>query len=110
MKKYKIIISPSAKVQIREITAYIRDKLFAPQAAKTLAYEIKHTIASLATMPERIQEVSGESKKIFGLRRMVVKNFLVYFQIDESAKQVNVVAVIYGKRDQIAQLEEILQH
>ena len=105
MIKYKIIVSPTAKAQIKGITAHIRNRLFNPQAAKAIALAIKSAIASLATMPKRTAEVSS-----VGLRRMVVRSYLVYYIIDDAERQVNVVAVIYGKRDQAAQLEDIVQN
>lgn len=40
---------------------------------------------------------------------MVVRKYLIYFEIDEAAQQVNVIAVIYGKRDQMAQLEMMIE-
>ena len=105
MIKYKIIVSPTAKAQIKGITAHIRNRLFNPQAAKAIALAIKSAIASLATMPKRTAEGSS-----VGLRRMVVRSYLVYYIIDDAERQVNVVAVIYGKRDQAAQLEDIVQN
>ena len=30
--------------------------------------------------------------------------YLIYFQIDETARQVNILAVLYGKRDQAEQI------
>ena len=106
MKRYKIIVSPSAKGQIKAITAHIRDRLFAPQAAIDTTLAIKDAIASLRAMPERIPKVWDSPRKGILLRRMVVRNYLVYFWIDETTNCVNVVAVIYGKRDQTAQLDE----
>lgn len=38
---------------------------------------------------------------------MPVRNFLVYFFIDEENKVVWITAVIYGRRDQIAALSDI---
>lgn len=35
---------------------------------------------------------------------MSVKNFLVYFSVDEEKKAVWITAVIYGRREQIAAL------
>ena len=70
-----------------------------------MALEIKNAIASLATMPERIPVVHDESAETSGFRRMVVKNYLVYFQIDEAARRVNVAAVIYGRRDRAEQMK-----
>ena len=40
---------------------------------------------------------------------MVVRKYLVYFQIDETLRQVNILAVLYGKRDQAARLDEIIE-
>ena len=39
---------------------------------------------------------------------MTVRKYLIYFEIDEAARQVNVIAVIYGRRDQAAQLDGII--
>ncbi len=39
--------------------------------------------------------------------QMPVKNFLVYFSVDEKKKDVWITAVIYGRRDQIAALSDI---
>ena len=40
---------------------------------------------------------------------MPVKNFLVYYWIDEENKSVTVTAVIYGRRDQLAALASMPQ-
>ena len=36
---------------------------------------------------------------------MIVKNFLIYFWIDEKNDRVQVMAIIYNRRDQIKQLQ-----
>jgi len=35
-----------------------------------------------------------------GLRKMVVKYFLIYYWVDEERKEVHIVAVIYGRHIQ----------
>ncbi len=42
------------------------------------------------------------------MAQMPVKNFLVYYLIDEEKKTVWIMAVIYGRRDQIAALLDML--
>ena len=37
---------------------------------------------------------------------MAVKNFMVYFWVYDEQKQVHVIAVIYGKRNQLEQLRQ----
>ncbi len=40
-----------------------------------------------------------------GVRRMRVKNYYVYFWIDEENSKVQVTSIIYAARDQAVQLE-----
>ena len=41
-----------------------------------------------------------------GVRRLLVKNFYVYYRIDEPRKRVSVMNVIFARRDQLQALEE----
>lgn len=38
---------------------------------------------------------------------MTVRNFLVYYSVDEDRETVWIIAVIYGRRDQAAALSDI---
>lgn len=40
-----------------------------------------------------------------GSRRIRVKNYYVYFWVDETKREVQILAVIYVRRDQATQLE-----
>lgn len=42
-----------------------------------------------------------------GFRRIRVKNYYVYFWVNDDAKEVNIIAVIYARRDQVQQLKEL---
>ena len=35
-----------------------------------------------------------------GIRKLSVKNYLVYFWVNEEQKQVQITAVVFGRRDQ----------
>ena len=41
------------------------------------------------------------------VRKMIVKNFFVYYLIEEDKRQVAVTAIVYGRRDQVAALLEM---
>lgn len=43
----------------------------------------------------------------YGVHKMPVKNFLVYFWVNEELKEVHITAVIYGRRDQFEQLKQM---
>lgn len=106
-KRYKVHITRFALEQIDEIKQYIVNELFAPQAAKELLLSIKETIASLEVLPLRNPFVDEEKWRKQGIHRTVVKNFLVYYWVDEEKSVVYITAVVYGKREQLRQLEEM---
>lgn len=64
-------------------------------------------MASLASMPKRVKLVDEEPWRSAGVRVKAVKNYLVYFWIDESEMIVQVFAIIYAKRDQIKTLSQL---
>ena len=66
---------------------------------------------TLDRMPERIKLTPEEPWHSQGVRRMLVKNYYVYFWINEDRHTVEITDVIYARSDQTARLletEEIL--
>ena len=43
----------------------------------------------------------------YGIRRIVVKNFVVYYRIDDASHRVYILNIIYAKRDQMRMLAQI---
>ncbi len=105
MKTYKVRITRQARNQLKEIKAYITDVLRAPKAANNTISILKKEIKSLSEMPERIKLTEEEPWRSEGIHQMRVKNYYVYFWIDEENAKVQVTAVIYVARDQVKQLE-----
>ena len=106
-KEYKVHITKYAYEQMTEIKRYIADEIYAPMAAKNLLLAMKSAAISLAAMQATHPLMQEEKWRSQGLRQMVIKNFLMYYWIDEEHSQVNIVAVVYGRREQLAQLEYI---
>lgn len=104
---YEVKVTHYAELSMREIAAYIAVDLAAPEAAIHLLETFQRAIEALDHMPNRIHLTPEEPWHSEGVRRMPVGNFYVYFWIDERAKKVQVVDVIYMKRDQRKQLEII---
>lgn len=104
MESYKVWITKYALAQMKEIRDYIANELLAPQAAYNLLAEIKSKIAALETMPERNSLVDVKKWREQGVRKVIVKNFVIYYWINEEQKAVHITAVVYGKRDQLKQL------
>ena len=105
-KTYKPVILPEAQRDMREIIRYIAGTLAAPQAARNLLAAFRQEIGSLAEMPGRIRTVDEQPWKDAGIRRTLVKNYFIYFLIDEAERAVKVLAVIYAPREQEKQMAD----
>lgn len=106
-KTYNVKITSQAEIQIQEIIHYITHELKAPEAALHLIDTLEDSFASLTRFPQRVALIEEEPWRTKGIHRLPVKNFLVYFWIDDDNMNVQITAVIYGKRDQLRQLSQM---
>lgn len=106
-KNYIVKITSQAEREIQEIAHYISHELKSPDAALHLLDTLENAFVSLAQLPHRITLVNDEPWHSKGIRRLPVKNFFIYFWIDEDNMKVQITAVIYSKRDQLQQLAKM---
>ena len=64
-------------------------------------------MASLSQMPNRVPLIEEEPWRSEGVRVRAVRNFLIYFWVNEMEKTVQIIAVIYAKRDQASVLSQL---
>ena len=104
-EKYHLVISPEAQEDIRGIVFYIARELSAPQAALRLADDFQKAIGTLSEMPERIKLLDESPWRDAGIRKLSVRNYYVYFWIDDATVSVKVLSVIYARREQSAEMK-----
>ena len=104
---YTVKVTKQAYGQMREIMSYITNELFASEAAQNLLDKFQKAISDLADMPKMHSLVDEEPWRSEGVRKIVVKNFLIYFWVDDENMRVQVTAVIYQRRDQLARLADM---
>ncbi len=107
MKEYEIKITPYAYNQMAEIRDYIALELMNPNAALNFIEDIRSATMGLKQMPLRIKTIDEEPWKTRGIRKISVKNFFVYFWVDEVKCIVHIIAVAYAKREQTNVLDNI---
>lgn len=107
MPDYRIIITPDATRDLNELRTYIADELLAPGTALVYIQTIRREIGGLARMPARHMCVDQEPWHSLGVRKIIVKNFFVYYRIDDPTGTVYVLNVIYAKRDQLKALSHM---
>lgn len=106
MEHYEIIMTPDSINDLIELRNYIANVLLASETALNLIRHIRSEIAKLSELPGRIKPIDDEPWKSRGVRRLLCKNFFVYYRIDEAKKRVYILNVIYAKRDQLNALSD----
>ena len=99
-EKYTVKITLQAQEQLREIISYIRFTLQAPGTARKMLDTLEEEIASLDQLPNRVPLTEEEPWHSQGIHKLSVKNYLVYFWVNEDTKTVQVIGIIYGRKDQ----------
>ncbi len=103
----RIIITPYAREQIRTTALYINTKLNNNTAAVKWVKGINQAVEELVDFPNAYPLIDKEPWKSEGIRIRVVDSFNVYYLVEESKETIYILAVIYGKRDQLKQLKEM---
>ncbi len=96
---YNLEYLPVARNDMIDIVRYISNELNNPIAAKRLAIELidagegilKFPYANPAYIP--IRPLKHE------YRKLLVRNYMMFYRVDEEKKMVTVARVIYAKRD-----------
>ena len=97
---YTVKLAPQALEQLGEIYDYIRFTLQSPDTATKILDTLEKEISSLNLFPNRVPLTEEDPWRSQGIHKLSVKNYLVYFWVDEDRKSVLVTGVVYGRRDQ----------
>ncbi|MDR1069279.1 MAG: type II toxin-antitoxin system RelE/ParE family toxin [Gracilibacteraceae bacterium] len=97
--KYTVRLAQSAERDIDEILAYIAETLQNPKAAADLADELDARFETLESQPLMFELSVNVRLRRRGYRRFPVKNYVVFYQVDEAAKAVIIARVFYGRQD-----------
>jgi toxin ParE1/3/4 len=97
--RYRIDVSEPAENDLRDIVRYISAQLSAPITALEMLEVIEQAMSGLAEMPHRAPAVADERLAAIGYRKLIVKNYIIFFSIDEKEKVVDVERILYGRRN-----------
>jgi len=99
MTKYRVDVSDPAEGDLGEIIRYIASQLSVPITALRMIELLEKAMESLSDMPQRCPFVADERLAQMGYRKLPVKNYIVFFSIDEKNKVVDIERILYGRRD-----------
>ena len=83
MTEYEVRVTRQALEQIKEIVHYISNDLMALDAADNLLDKMKAEITKLSSFPKKHALIDEEPWRAEGVRKIVVKNFLIYYWVDD---------------------------
>jgi len=96
---YKISYLPTARQDIFSIITYISEFLKADKAALDLLDEFDHAIALLKDFPYAHPVYRAVKSLEAEYRLLPVKNYAVFYVVQEREKQVEIRRILYAKMD-----------
>lgn len=104
--KYKYQFTQKVENDLDRIVGYIAVELSNTKAAGDFLDKVQSVIDEIRSFPDSGVLVENEYIEVKNIRRKQVNNYLMYYQKDEESKMINVLRIVYGKRN----LDEIIRH
>ena len=104
---YKVEYLPSARGDLADIVSYVAKELKNPRAAARLAEELIAAGDSLANLPYRRRVYAPLRPLTHEYRALRVRNYLLFYWVDEEKSTVTVARVLYEKVDVINRLNSL---
>ncbi|NMB24865.1 MAG: type II toxin-antitoxin system RelE/ParE family toxin [Firmicutes bacterium] len=99
MAGYRIDVSEPAENDLRDIVRYISSQLSAPITAIEMMDTIEDAIVGLTEMPQKYALVTDERLASMGYRKLVVKNYIVFFTVNQRSRTIEVERILYARRN-----------
>lgn len=96
---YKLIVSELAHQDLDNIVSYIAIQLANPAAASSFLDEIEKCYGYLKSNPMMYSKCYDNRLEKEGYRKVVIKNYIVVYKVDEDAKIVSILRFFYGAQD-----------
>ena len=103
-EKYEIKLSIKAKDDLKSIVLYIKNNLNEPAIANKYAKIIWEEIQALEYSPQKFAIIDDSSVKDLNFRKLIIKNYIAFYRINEENKIVNVERILYGASNWINEL------
>jgi len=102
LQEYNVVFSETADNDLEDIVEYLSN--FSPNIARRYFDEIMVKSLSLSFMPQRCPLVRDETLRDKGYRWFSIRNYTLFFVIDEINNVVDIRAILYSGREYTALL------
>lgn len=103
--KYNVKYLPLARKDIKKITIYISNTLKKYETSEKYLLSIVDAIENLSLFPYRNSVYLPVKELKFEYRKLLVKNFIVFYFVDEQSQTIVISRVLFHKRNHINHLK-----
>lgn len=97
--QYKVIMTPTAYREINKIYDYITEELYAKNAARDLMKKVEEEVQRLKYAPKIHTEIEKPDELKRNYRKIVIKNYIILYTIDEENNTVFISHMYYCGRN-----------
>ena len=98
-KPYILNVYPRAQADMEDIFRYIAEELCNPDAATGLINDMEQSLNRVCENPFACPLVRSKLIRDKTLRKLIVKNYIVFYRPVEPKQEIQVVRVLYGMMD-----------
>lgn len=98
----KLIVSPLARSDMREIGDYISNSLRNPDAALRMVRRFQEAMTPLRQFPEMGSPLLNVGKRGVPYRHLVCGSYMIFYHVADETVRID--RVLYGRRDYMAVL------
>ena len=99
---YKLSYLSNVFIELEQILSYIRYELDSPQAAENLLLAFQSATESLTQFPYANQAYIPLIDTGKSYRRKIIKNYLLFYHVDEDEQVVTIVKIKHARQDYTA--------
>lgn len=96
---YTVRFTETAKNDLQEIAFYIADQSKGPEIAKAFVLELRGTCNLLTELPNQGALPKDRILRSMGYRYLSHKGYLLFYQVNEHEKTVDIMAIFQEKQD-----------
>ena len=105
---YTVRFTETAKNDLREIAFYIADQSKEPEIAKAFVLELRGTCKRLTELPNQGALPKDRILRSMGYRYLSHKGYLLFYQVNEHEKTVDIMAIFQEKQDYFRVMRKLI--
>lgn len=105
---YRVVLTETAKLDLREITFYIAEQAKDREIARRFVSELQEKCSRLEEFPQAGALPKDHVLRSLDYRFISHKEYLIFYSVNEEEKVVNVLAIFNARKDYLRVMNRLL--